>query len=249
MEPIPMEITNHKKAKMQVVKYCIIIIFTLFYQSSAAQGLQGTFYGDDGLIYNFNEDTFKTVTRYVGFHSEKEVAKGSYSIAENTLFLNYEPIINHPKPTFKFIEKEPIYNRAKEDTLSKDALISVHFKIVGGNNEPIVPQPIVQLRNKENQAIQGFSADTLGHLSEIFIFGPFKGYFYFTSLANEELKIWADTLSGYKSIVKVMLPERTTYSIHDGTKKYLIEERTEDRIVLQSLEDNKKIVLERKDSD
>ena len=248
MVPMLMVTINRKKGTMQIAKYCTLIIFFLLYQNLSAQGLQGKYYGDDGLIYYFDKSTFKTVTRHVGFHSDKKVSKGSYKVNQDTLFLKFEPIENYPVAKLEFTQKESINNIVKGDTLSQDSTISIGFKVVGINDKPINPSPILQIRNKNDQVIQGFWADSLGYIDKIFIFGSFEGSFLFTSLANEEFRIEADTLMGFKSKVKVTLPERKKYNDYNGTKKYFIKKRTKFEVVLENPETNKKVTLKRKES-
>ncbi len=229
---------------MQVAKnfltFCAIPL--LWVNTVVAQHFEGTFSGDNGKVYEFHQSTFKTSTGEIGLHSPQKVAQGNYSITEDTLFLHFKPVNNPPKPGFEFVKKEPIDAKLS----SQDRQVYVHFKIVGNDNKPIIPPPIVILKNKEEEDIQGFRADSLGQIPEVFIFGSFQGYFHFTSLANEELKIKTDTLSGYKSRVKVTLPERTRYEDYEGTKKYMIKTREQEKIVLQSLTNDEEIVLERK---
>lgn len=227
-------------------KLFFTVIFTFLYSVSLGQIPLGEYEGDNGYTYYFKINTFKTTPNVFGFHGSNEIAKGKYRIENNILFLNYNPIKDHPRAHFEFIKKEPIYDNLKPDTLFKSNIFYVHFQIFETHQKPIYPSAILLLKNEKDQTIYGFSSDSLGHIPEIFSFGNFEGYFLFTSLGNEQFKINTDKLSGYKSSVKVILPKRRTYSDFDGIKKYLIKQIGRDKIVLKSIESKETLVLKRK---
>ena len=239
-----MVITNLRKVVLVGAKLSIFITIFFLQDACIAQEIvQKEFNGDNGLAYKFGVDSFRTETRYAGIHSKKKISKGTYTINGDTLVLNYVSFKNPPNPEFEFIRRRPLYNNEKSDSTSVFDELYVHFKIVGENNNPIFPHPILLIKNSENQTIEGFEADSLGNIPEIFMFGKFDVSFKFTSLANEEFVIEPDTLMGYKSTVNVSLPKRIEYGTFDGTKKYLIKRQGENIIELQSLTDKKVVRL------
>jgi len=242
-----MAVLNFTKIAVLRVKLSTCILFLLFNNICIAQISQENFYGDDGLIYQFGIDTFKTESRYSGFHSINEIAKGTYRIIGDTLILEYISFENPTRADFSFIKKEPIRNTGITDSTGNGVTIQTRFKVTNDNNDPIVPSPIVILKNHEKKSIEGFVADSSGNVENIFIFGPFHGSFVFTSLANKELVIIADTLAGYKSTVWVTLPKRVQFWDYSGTKKYLIRNKGGNTIELRSLDGDKIVLLELKE--
>lgn len=57
-----MVIINHKKEMMQVAKLSIFLIFIVPMHTCVAQSLEGVYEGDNGFIYYFKQDSFKTVS-------------------------------------------------------------------------------------------------------------------------------------------------------------------------------------------
>lgn len=230
---------------MKGVTLAIYILGILsFYNDSLAQLTNQTLHGNDGLIYQFETETFKTETRYPGIRSKKKISKGTFRIHGDTLILNYIAFKNPPSPSFKIINRIPILNIATFDSSLVDSSLYVHFNIVGENDRPIHPAPILHISNVNNKTIHGFQADSTGNIPEIFIFGKSDLFFKFTSIINGALVLNADTLMGYKSTVKVTLPKRIEYRDYGGMEKYLIKHSSGDIIELRSLDGDKTVQLE-----
>ncbi|HLR77227.1 MAG TPA: hypothetical protein VK106_06165 [Balneolaceae bacterium] len=205
-------------------------------------------YGVSGIsfAYHFTDSSFTKFTyEHLGI---KTIAKGTYKIIGDTLILNYNAL-KDPAPSYwKFIKKDSLLTLMDEESTWLSQGIKVQFQAVNRKEEPVGGVNLA-LKDKNDEVIGGFVSDSLGFFSNMFIYG--KNYiqkFHFTFIGRKSVIIQADTLRGYKSKVKIVLSNsQTYYSDYNGIEKYLIKDIENEKIVLQNLENNKKIMLIKQD--
>ena len=248
-----MDILKIREEKMVAVKRSLLILVSIFFVISCAsslslqQVLHGTFYvdynnssGESSFSYQFKDGTFiATLSQNLDMGAK---SKGSYQLASDTLILEYEPYDKPESSTYRFISKTPV---TSQEATEMDTLGSVSFRIVNREGNPIRSANVVA-RNNAEKMISGYGADSLGRGPKQFITERVDE-FYIGFVGRHSVTIPADTLAGYNSEVEVMLTG-TTYNHYDGIKKFLIEEVDKNRIVMQRLEDNERMVLIREGS-
>jgi hypothetical protein len=236
-----------RRAVKVVVKYSfvVIVLITASYNSTLGQVLQGTFSGSDGKTYHFiNDSTSKVVSL---LHVGKRIEKGDYTINDDTLCLDFEPTEDPSPSGFEFVKRKQ--NPVPHLSTSRDTVgFTVHFNIVNEEEKPI-QGAILALLNKNESAIMGFNADSLGNFPQLSIVNSYINKFRFSFLGYEELEISADTLAGHTSKVEVVLSNNETYSKYDGTEKYLISSLKRNKVTLKNLKTGEKLILVREDPD
>lgn len=117
------------------------------------------------------------------------------------------------------------------------------------NNERPLNEPVMILRNRDEEIVMSFSAETAGRYPSLHIQDGYISSIQIQSLRFKPLTISADSLRGYQSQIKVSLSEsRTYYSKQKNTFKYLIQEINKNRVVLDCLGKNQRIILRRQDA-
>lgn len=253
MEPTVTVTTKIKREKMRIVKNIFFLLGILFFNACyAQQSITGTFVQKDhaasgeGVYYGFDDSLF-TVTTYKHL-GRKEIARGSYRIKTDTLYLNYKPQIDPAPSKYVFVKRKKFPVPLGMDSTSVDSTtISVKLRVFNKEGKPMQGVSL-GLRNKNKETIMAFISDSLGKFPPLSIDDSYIHDFTFVFMGFKPVTINTDTLSGYTSKIKVVLSKSSTYySDFDGIKSYLIRKKKEDRIILESLEDHKKIVLERED--
>lgn len=235
-----MDIAKTNKEKMPVTKKGFLIGLLLILTigcsttTSVQKKIKGKFYpklnyynGESSFYYQFSDSTFTTRTSMN--LDMVDHAGGTYRIAHDTLFLDYEPLQKLKSLTYRIIGQETIQPLAGQ---SNDTLGSVDFSVVDRKGKPIQSANAL-MRNRSEKMIKGYGADSLGHFPTFSISNKAHD-FYFFFVGRHPVTIPADTLAAYDSEVEVLLTG-ITYSQYDGIKKFLIKEAERDQIVLQPL--------------
>lgn len=197
----------------------------------------------EGITYHFTDSSFtKTTYAHLGVET---IAKGSYKVSDDTLLLHYRPL-KDPSPSYwEFTDKDSLLALMGKDSYLLTKGIKVQFRSVNKQQESLRGTNLA-VRNKKEEVVTGFGADSLGYFPNMFFYGGYIEKFHFSFIGKKPVTIKADTLRGYKADVKIILSDsQIYYSDYDGTKKYLIKRRTNDRIELRSFATNEKIVLEK----
>ncbi|MDG1528001.1 MAG: hypothetical protein P8I51_00285 [Polaribacter sp.] len=239
-----MEILNHKKEKMQVVKkILIIIIFANIFQSCFSQKkLIGKYIRDDaslslqdiGSKYLFNAD--KTFIQTDFFHLEKkEIFEGTYKLNKDFLILHYKPRIQQNN-NYKFIKKRKISEEKNNNYLFTKMKLT-NKKLREGEIELLV-------YDKKGKLLMGFSSNKNGEFPFLSLYDTKIGCFIFSSLVYQEVKIPAEELFGYLSEIDVLLEKTLTkYSQRNDTVKYLINSINNNKLELKNIKTKEKIIL------
>lgn len=252
MELIQVETIKIKKGKMGAAKIVIFLSCLMFANICfGQQAFTGTFFRSDqpdsAIYYNFSHNNFNIFT-YT--HSYKRIdARGSYSIVGDTLYLNYKPLTKKHASQWKFVEKNAFnFLIGKDDSVSKElASTQVQFQVTHSNGKPLQGINLVLL-NKKGQAVTGFVSDTLGYFPVMLFFDDYIKRFRFAFVGYKTLTIEAKKMIGYRSKIQVILSNfYHSYNDFGGTKSYLIKKLNKNKMVLESLENHQKIVLERED--
>lgn len=231
---------KHKKDKMQVVSKKVILILILInsFQSSFSQGkLEGNYIRevfDIGSHYLFNEDASFTQTKYLHLESQF-VSTGTYKLVKDTLFLFYKPKLQKEK-RYTFIKKRKIEaNKDKVYLFSKIKLIHKTQSVVGVE---------LLIYDNEGKLLMGFGSDKNGEYPYLSLYDPKIGYFIFSSLHFQEVKIPANELFGFSSEVHIHLNEsRIEYSQKTETITYFIKSFDKKKIELKNSKTKERVIL------
>ena len=238
------DIIKNKKAKKLVVKFSLILLAGIAgcKTMQPTEAFKGTFFvqktalTNSSFSYQFKNGVFKTtLSQNLGMGA---IAKGNYNITNDTLILDYEPVEGPESSTFRFKSKNPIS--------SSDTLGSVKFEIVDREDNP-VQSANVMARDRAGELLSGYAADSTGNGPEQLLTEKINN-FRIMYVGKYSVTIPVDTLGGYDSEVEVMLTG-ITYSKKSGTKKYVITEFSNNKIVLQNPKNSKRSILIREGVD
>jgi hypothetical protein len=241
---------------MQVVKIVTLLLFLAAGYSCAAQKeISGTFSDSDPtlaandtpVIYKFHDSTFtKTRYRHLG---KKTKFYGDYTITADTLILDYNPKADPLPSKYKFISKKPFGQSNIYSTSQDKTVLDVNFQVSNLKGEPI-NEPTLFLKNKSQEIIMAFLADSNGKYPSLNIRDNYIDHFQFQSIRYKPLTIPADSLKGYKSDVQIMLSDsQVYYGDCDKINKYVFKRRSREKIELHNLQTEEKLVLIREDPD
>lgn len=234
---------------MQAVKLTLLLIvlfISSFDQSTAQTTITGQYTGNNRLDYQFTDSSF-VVTAYDHIEMQRK-AGGFYELSGDTLILEYKPMKDPSPSRYEITSKErfdvPLGMQPTErDTNS----IMTDLKIVDYDGQPL-QEPILILRNKKDEVVMSFSSDTAGAYPPLHIQDEYIASIKIQSLQFKPISIPTDSLRGYQSQLKVILSKsRTYYSQQKDTLKYIFQKKDEGRVILDGVEKNQRIILQRKD--
>ena len=189
---------------------------------------------DIGSMYSFNLNNtfFQTNFLHLGY---KEVFEGNYRISKDTLLLFYIPIQKKERD-YKFIQK----NKIEENT----GKVYLFLKIKLMNEEIRKSGVEMLVYDKKGKMLMGFSSDENGEYPFLSLFDSKIGYFLFSSLDYQEVKIPASELFGYSSEIHIQL--KKSFIINgkrNDTIKYLVSSFGKRKIELRNIKTKEKVVL------
>lgn len=229
---------------MQVVKkVLILIVFIGIFQSCFSQKkLAGNYIRKDialmvkdiGSSYSFNRYNSFTQTDFLHLESQL-ILKGNYKLKKDTLTLYYIPNIKKEKD-YKFIKKKKV-----EKNNYKDYLFS---KIKLTNKGLRKADVELLIYDKKGKLLMGFSSNENGEFPYLSLFDTKIGYFIFSSLLYQEVKIPSSELFGFSSEVHIKLKKNLIeYSQKKDTINYLIKSFTKKKIELENIKTKEKVIL------
>ncbi|MBW8245259.1 hypothetical protein K1F50_20850 [Muricauda oceani] len=251
-----MEILNPKKEIMQVVRFILFFaIFPIVINSCYGQNtLSGNFIyksptvmvNDIGVEYSFDDDGTFNRTKLLHLGS-KELSKGLYTISKDTLILQFEPY-----GKMDTIKDVTILGKNKLQSLpifdnSNNCLIKIYVKDVNG--VPLKGTNLL-LKDLDNKTLIALVSDESGEFPELNMQSPIFQKLILSTIEHKEIEIYTEPFFGYSSSIEVKLkPIDIIHKNMSIEKRFLIQERTKNKIKLIQLPNKEKIILTRQPSD
>lgn len=240
---------GRKKEQMQVVKVFLFLMSTLIATSNCVgqEKIIGEFRKtnpiiDFGVQYIFNnKNEFQKIeNQHLGI---KKVAIGHYSISEDSLVLQFEKPINVDTSTYTIIEKEKFTRAPGLDNSIREGSASINIQIVNKRHVSLSGANMT-LNNKDGKIVLAFISDENGNYPPLSIQDNYIDKLEFSFVGCQTLRIRTDEFFGYASKTQVQLNcDPTRYSFDEKEVKYLIRERTSDKLVLDSIIEDEIITL------
>lgn len=185
-----------------------------------------------GSNYTFDKNNFAQTNFYhLGY---KELFEGIYKIEKSILTLYYIPKIK-TKKDYSFVKKKKVTKNNNAYLFTKIKLTNKDLR--NGDIELLI-------YDKNDKILMGFSNDENGEFPFLSLFDSKIGYFLFSSLVYQEVKIPASELFGYTTEVNILLNKTLIKnSQKNDTIKYLIKSFSKKKIELVNSKTNEKVIL------
>lgn len=236
---------NHKKGKMLDVKKIIflIVFFSTFQSCYSQRSITGKYQREDvvstmaetGSKYIFDKNNNFTQTNF--YHlGYKELFEGKYKLEKSILTLYYIPKIKTRKD-YRFVNKKKITKNNSSNTYL--------FAQIKLTNKDLRKDDIeLLIYDKNDKLLMGFSNDENGEFPFLSLYDSKIGYFLFSSLVYQEVKIPASELYGSTTEVNILLNKTLIkQSQKNDTIKYLIKSFSKKKVELKNRITNEKVIL------
>ena len=151
------------------------------------------------------------------------------------LILYYKPS-NQINKNYQFLKRKQLAEDENNDYL--------FVKINLANKNLRKSEVELLIHDSDGKLLMGFSSDENGEFPFLSLFDSKIGYFIFSSLDYQELKIPAKELFGYHSEIMVTLDKSLTkYSQRNDTITYLITSFEKNKLELKNIKTEEEVIL------
>ncbi|WP_349526476.1 carboxypeptidase-like regulatory domain-containing protein [Reichenbachiella sp. MALMAid0571] len=123
---------------------------------------------------------------------------------------------------------------------------SVSIKIIDKAGNPIAGVSLA-LNNSDKKPVLGFLSDNEGKFPQLSIQDEYISLLRFSMIGYQEIDIKMDELFDFICYIDVILADSDIrYIQKEEVEKFLVKEKSEGRIVMLSIPENRRVVLEKK---